>query len=93
MARQQREADVAEHDFVVEGERDSLEDNRRALSGCAPFEDRRITNCNGCHQYNSVIINRVTKKSTAITATDAATTALVVERPTPWVPPEVRRPT
>jgi hypothetical protein len=25
----------------------------------------------------------VTKKSTAITATDAATTALVVERPTP----------
>src|SRR4030095_14144398 len=36
---------------------------------------------------------RVTKKSTAMTATDAATTALVVDRPTPWVPPVVRRPT
>ena len=32
-------------------------------------------------------------KSTAMTATDEATTALVVARPTPWVPPLVRRPT
>jgi hypothetical protein len=33
MSGQQREADVAEHDFVVERKRDSLEDNRRALGG------------------------------------------------------------
>ncbi len=44
-------------------------------------------------QYIRVIRSRVMKKSTAITATDAATTALVVARPTPWVPPEVRSPT
>ena len=43
--------------------------------------------------YSSVISNRVTKKSTAITATDDATTALVVARPTPCVPPLVRNPT
>ena len=35
----------------------------------------------------------MTRKSTAITATDAATTAFVVARPTPWVPPRVRMPT
>ena len=35
----------------------------------------------------------VTRKSTAITATDAATTAFVVARPTPCVPPRVRSPT
>ena len=28
-----------------------------------------------------------------MTATELATTALVVARPTPWVPPRVRRPT
>src|SRR5919107_4781675 len=28
-----------------------------------------------------------------MTATELATTALVVDRPTPWVPPRVRRPT
>ena len=38
-------------------------------------------------QYNNVINSLVTKKSTAITATDEATTALVVARPTPCVPP------
>ena len=32
-------------------------------------------------------------KSTISTMTDEATTALVVARPTPWVPPEVRKPT
>ena len=44
-------------------------------------------------QYIKVNSRRVMKKSTASTATDAATTALVVARPTPWVPPRVRRPT
>ena len=44
-------------------------------------------------QYINVNSRRVMKKSTASTATDAATTALVVARPTPWVPPRVRRPT
>ena len=45
------------------------------------------------HQYSSVIRRRVRKKSTTITATDEATTALVVARPTPCVPPLVRSPT
>ena len=35
---------------------------------------------------------RVTKKSIAITPTDPATTAFVVEMPTPCVPPVVRSP-
>ena len=35
----------------------------------------------------------VTKKSTTSTATEPATTALVVARPTPCVPPDVRSPT
>ena len=56
------------------------------------FELLRVANRVGRHQYNSVISTRVTKKSTAITATDAATTALVVARPTPCVPPVVRKP-
>ena len=42
-------------------------------------------------QYSSVMRSCVTNRSTAITATDEATTALVVARPTPCVPPLVRK--
>jgi BON domain-containing protein len=44
-------------------------------------------------QYSSVINRRERTKSVAMTATEAATTALVVARPTPCVPPLARRPT
>src|SRR5262245_17576787 len=82
MAGQQLEADVPQHDLVVKGQRDFVEHDRCVCIHAAVG-----------HQYNRVINSLVTKKSTAITATDAATTDCVVARPTPCVPPCARRPT
>src|SRR4029077_4340793 len=76
----------------VEGELDLIEHHdRRArlvedlVGGLCPAR------C--VHQYIVAIRILVTKKSTAITATDPVTTATVVASPTPWVPPLVRSPT
>ena len=53
-------------------------------SASSSAAERGVALCHGAgHWYNTVIRSLVTKKSTAITATDEATTALVVARPTP----------
>ena len=38
------------------------------------------------------IMNRLIRKSVMMIRTEETTTAWVVERPTPWVPPVVRMP-
>ena len=45
------------------------------------------------HQYSRPISSLVTKKSTASTATDAGDDGVGRARPTPCVPPVVRKPT
>ncbi len=93
MASQQREADVTQNDFFVKCQRDPVEDDDRCILPVQHFAKRRRLLASELHQYINVIRIRVRKKSTAITATEAATTAFVVARPTPCVPPLVRRPT
>src|SRR6185503_19218945 len=88
----QREADLAKDHLVVKGQRYLVEhDDGRARSVEDVLADQGFFNRHT--QYINVNSKRVMKKSTASTATDAATTALVVARPTPCVPPRVRRPT
>ena len=70
---------------------DAVEDDDRPAEGRGP----RRAAADGSslcerHQYINTMRSFVTRKSTAITATELATTALVVARPTPCVPP--RRP-
>ncbi len=55
-------------------------------------EQRRPWRAFDRHQYISTMSSFVTRKLTTRTATDPATTAFVVARPTPCVPPRVRRP-
>ncbi len=78
---------LREDHFVVEGQAHLVEQHDGRV---------RLDQLNGqagvgkglaSHQNRIEINSRVTKKSTTSTATDAATTALVVARPTPWVPP------
>ena len=79
----QREADFAEDHLVVEGQRHLVEDDdRRAwriedLLAVVAARRSRPAAAPAC-QYISEISRRVMKKSTASTATEAATTAFVV---------------
>src|SRR5690349_17800052 len=92
MAGQQFEAHVTQDDLVVERQLHVLENDDGTVGPVGRRRRRRGFHEQG-HQYSSSIRSGVMKKSTAITATDPMTTALVVARPTPWVPPLVRRPT
>src|SRR6185312_11325601 len=84
---------VAQNLFVVKRERHAVKDDDRAAGPQGLIEKRRTRCLLDRHQYMIAMSSLVTRKSTAMTATDAATTALVVARPTPWVPPRVRIPT
>ena len=95
VALEQREAHVAQDHLVVEGERDPVEhDDRRvrARRGSPAASARVRQRCCGVHarQYIKRDQQRVTKKSTTSTATDAATTAFVVDSPTPWCRPRAQ---
>ncbi len=90
MAGLQREAHVVQDDLVVEREVHLVEDDDRPAGTERFVEQRRTGSLFHRHQYISTMRTFVTRKSTAITATELATTAFVVARPTPWVPP--RRP-
>ncbi len=91
-ARVELEADAAQDDVVVEGQVDVLEHHHRLIAGAARGGPAQRVGID-LHQNSSDNSSWVEKKSMAITATEAATTALVVARPTPSVPPRVRRPT
>ena len=94
MARNQREADVLQNHVLVERERHVIEhDDRSARLVQRLFRRLRFRRLLLRHQYSNEINTCVTKKSTAITATDPATTETVVALPTPCVPPVVRKPT
>ena len=98
--RDQREADVLQHDFVVERQltRGRTRRPARPVSlEAAPARLQRVRPRPVNHVAMSSINQRdqrlcVTKKSTAITATDPRPRR-VVAWPTPWVPPVVRSPT
>ncbi len=84
---------VAQNHLLVERQVDLVEQHHRRVRLGELDRQSEVGDGLGAHQNRIEINNRVTKKSTISTTTDAATTALVVERPTPWVPPVVRRPT
>ena len=93
-APRQREADVAQDHLVVERQRHLVEQHDgRALPSRISTGRPASARDSRRHQNSIEISSRVTKKSTTSTVTEAATTALVVARPTPWVPPRVRSPT
>src|SRR5690606_32075230 len=94
----QREADLVENHLVVEGQAHLVEDDDRRARPQRLFELGRPFGHGGAdvakqHQYIRTNNSFVSRKSTPSTTTDAATTALVVARPTPCVPPVDRRPT
>ena len=107
VALDQREADVLQDDLLVEGQRRRGRRPRWAIRARGPprsVHRPRLRARRRPRSRSSIGRSRpqyeqrqtsslVTKKSTASTPTDAATTALVVARPTPCVPPDVRRPT
>ena len=85
--------DVAQDQLVVERQVHLVEEHHRRVDFGQLDWQPEFGEALGAHQNKIDSNNRVTKKSTINTATDAATTALVVDRPTPCVPPDVRRPT
>ena len=87
----EREADVFENYLFIERQVHMIEHDDRCtrLAQDLPRGLRRLYG----HQYSRLKRIWPTKKSAAITATDPATTEIVVDRPTPAVPPVVRRPT
>ena len=91
--RLQREANVAQDHLVVEREPHLVEDDDRPAGPEGLLEERRAGPVLDSHQYIKTMMTLVTRKSTAMTATELATTAFVVARPTPCVPPVVRMPT
>ena len=75
--------------FPVEGDGDVVKDDDRAVRIlCAR---RRTLEAVGSFraQLKSPIMARLIRKSITMMETDETTTAVVVERPTPWVPPLV----
>ncbi len=79
----QVEGNAVEHDEVVEGDGDVFEVNDD-IFGLERFGHQWI--------LKKAISRRVKKKFTTRVSTDAATTACVVARPTPCVPPLACRP-
>src|SRR3954469_22623032 len=93
VSRFQDERDLSQDLLVVECQGDAVEHDDRTAWTHRLFKERRPRHLLDRHQYINAMSSFVTRKSTAMTATDAATTALVVARPTPCVPPRVRMPT
>ena len=95
----QAEGNAIEHDFFIErdGNIVKLDGIAGAIgSVAADFRwEEQDSWFNGTHSYlypKIAKINLVTKKSTIRISTEEATTAWVVERPTPCVPPRVDMP-
>src|SRR5687768_1799955 len=93
VSRSHRKGQVPQDHFLVELQPDLVEQHHRRVLLDELDGQSEVGDVLGTHQNRIEISNRVTKKFTTSTTIDAATTALVVARPTPWVPPLVRRPT
>ena len=92
LARHHLEGDVLQDLVSVEGDGNVVEDDHRVGGRGSCRFDLRIGR--GCHRYRpkSPIMKRLMTKSEAMISTEETTTAWVVERPTPCVPPLVFMP-
>ncbi len=91
------EGDVLEDGLDVEGDGDVVEDDDRLSRVRAWLALREIGDCevvgHGLFYLPKMpIMARLTMKSTMMMKTEETTTAWVVARPTPWVPPLVFMP-
>src|SRR5688572_2222129 len=93
MTRPHRERQVAQDHLLVELQPHLVEQHDWRVRLDELNRQAEIGDVLGAHQNRIEISNCVRNKSTTRTTTEAATTALVVARPTPCVPPLVRKPT
>ena len=88
--RADRKADIFKHRVIEpDGDIAKFEDRPSGLrdrcAGVGAVEEVGV-----CHQPKMVSMTWVTRKSTKMMSTEETTTALMVDRPTPSVPPVVR---
>jgi len=91
LSRRDRERDVRENGRAIEGDSDIAQRDDRARAGGRSREGRRKGG-GIAHVGKTKSSKCVMTKSTAMMSTEELTTAEIVERPTPSVPPVVRIP-